>query len=72
MPRASTKYTPGPRRQEPQPALHRPGLLQDIIDQLDRQVPGQLPQMPGAEDAPGDTDGMGNAGRDRLSSQRDL
>ena len=29
---------PGPRRQDPQPALHRPGLLQHIIDQLERQV----------------------------------
>ena len=27
-----------PGRQHPQPPLHRPGLLQDIIDQLERQV----------------------------------
>jgi hypothetical protein len=28
----------GPRRQHPQPPMHRPGLLQDVIDQLERKV----------------------------------
>ena len=31
---------PGPGRQQPQPPLHRLGLLQDVIDQFERQVLG--------------------------------
>jgi hypothetical protein len=61
-----------PRGQHPQPPLDRLGLRQHIIDQLKRQVLGQLPQMTGGEDAPSDGNGMGDRGRGRLNSQRDL
>jgi len=37
---APARSTPHPRRQVAQPTLHRPGLLQDVIDQLKRQVRG--------------------------------
>jgi len=37
-PQRQDKVHPGPGRQSPQPALHRPGLLQDVIDQPGRQV----------------------------------
>jgi hypothetical protein len=71
MPSASTKYTPA-RGQDPEPALHRPGLLQHVIDQLERQVLRQLAQMTRAGNALGDTHGMSDSGRSTLSSQRDL
>jgi hypothetical protein len=32
------QYTPDPGRQIAQPTLDRPGLFQDVIDQLERQV----------------------------------
>ena len=40
---------PDPRRQRPQPPLGGPGLGQHRIDQLDRDLPGQLPEMAGGE-----------------------
>ena len=49
---------PRPLGQQPQAALHRPGLRQDIIDQLERQVLSQLTQMARSEDAPGDGNGL--------------
>jgi len=61
-----------PPRQHPQPPLHRPGLLQHVIDKLKRQVPGELTHMPGAEDTFSDTHRMTGGGRGRLSTQQDL
>jgi hypothetical protein len=52
--------------------LHGPGLLQDVIDQLEGQVLSQLAEMTGTEHPRGDGDGMGDRGRDRLRAQRDL
>ena len=53
--------------------LAKDGMVgQDIIDQFERQVLGQLSQMTGSEDAPGDGNGTGDRGRGRLNSQRDL
>ena len=39
-PQREHEVHPGPRGQVTQPPLHRPGLLQDVIDQLERQVLG--------------------------------
>jgi transposase-like protein len=63
---------PRPEGQQPQPALHRPGLRQHVIDQLERQALGQLTQMAGSEHAPGGSHGTGDRSRGRLSAQRDL
>ena len=62
----------GAAQRHTQPALHRPGPRQDIIGKLKRQILGQLTQMARSEYTPGDSDGMGDRGRGRLSSQRDL
>ena len=37
-PQRQHEVHPDPGRQVPQPPLHRPGLRQDVIDQLERQV----------------------------------
>jgi hypothetical protein len=47
-------------------------VAQHIIDQLERQVLGQLAQMARIEDAAGNSDRMTDGGRGRLSTQRDL
>ena len=62
-PQREHEVHPGPRRQHPQPPLHRPGLLQDVIDQLERQVLGQLAQMTRGEHPRGDGDGTGDRGQ---------
>jgi hypothetical protein len=60
------------RWQVAQPPLHGPGLLQHVVDQLERQVLGELAQMTGREDALGNGDRPGKGGRGRLDAQRDL
>ena len=45
---------PHPRGQHTHPPLRCPGDLQYVIDQLKRQVPGQLTQMPRSEHPGGD------------------
>ena len=72
QPQRQHEVHPDPRRQIAQPPLHRPGLLQDVIDQLERQVLRQLAQMTRGEHPRGDGDGAGDRGRGRLRTQRDL
>ncbi len=63
---------PGPRRQVAQPPLHCPGLLQDIVDELERQVLRQLAGMARGKDARGRRDGMSDRDRGTLGTQRGL
>lgn len=65
-----------PRREQPQALLGRAGPGQDVVDEFERQVAGQLTEM-GRGEHPG-TDGdlagqhQGGRRRDRLREQRDL
>jgi hypothetical protein len=61
-PHCEQEVHPGPRWQVPQPLLHGPVLLEDVIDQLERQVLRQLAEMTGGEHPRGDGDGMGDGG----------
>jgi hypothetical protein len=54
-----------------QPTLHRPGLLQDVIDHLERQVLGQLAQMARGVHPGSHSDGTVDRESGRLSRQRD-
>ena len=63
---------PGPGRQGPQPSLHRLGLLQDIIDEFERQVPRQPAQVAWGIHPGGGCDGAGDRDGGRLNAQRDL
>ena len=47
-------------------------LLQNVVDQLERQVLGQLAEMAGGHHPGGNGHGVGDAGGGRLSTQRDL
>ena len=71
-PKSEHEVHPGTRGQVTQPALHCPGLLQDVIDQLERQVLGQLAQVARGEYPGRDGDDAGDGGRGRLRTQRDL
>lgn len=58
------------RRQRPESALHRPGLRQHIINQLERQVLGQLTEVAWGIHAVSNANHMGEHGSGRLSRQR--
>ena len=73
QPKREHEIHSGPRGQCAQPLLHRAGLRQHVINELKRQIAGQLTEMTRGEHPGSDGKRSGQSrGHDRLRRQRDL